>query len=200
MLCIFGFSARQACWSSSGAALISWKLLRRVTGGPTRQPSPQAVPWLIAIGGLAWLGQIGLSRGYGLGRFSTMAAMDFARLPAALAIGIAYGLPNPAASIVLARHAPADRRGLFFSIKQTGVPIGVALAGLLMPPGLVTLGWRGSTTRWVRRSWCNAKVIAGVGGSGGREGPDDAMFAADWVQPFDLPKQQDRYSTRIGIR
>lgn len=58
------------------AAAVTWQT-----------PSPQAIPWLIAIGGLAWLGQIGLSRGYGLGRFSTMAAMDFARLPFALAIG-----------------------------------------------------------------------------------------------------------------
>ena len=59
----------------------------------------------------------------------------------AIALGVAYGLPNPAASIVLATHAPADRRGLFFSIKQTGVPIGVGLAGLAVPPLLVLMPW-----------------------------------------------------------
>ena len=50
-------------------------------------PAPAALPWLVVLGALAWIGQVSLSRGYALGRFSSMAAMDFARLPAALAIG-----------------------------------------------------------------------------------------------------------------
>lgn len=50
-------------------------------------PAPDALPWLVVLGALAWIGQVALSRGYALGRFSTMAAMDFARLPAALAVG-----------------------------------------------------------------------------------------------------------------
>jgi MFS family permease len=60
---------------------------------------------------------------------------------AAIAIGIGYGLPNPAASVVLAVHAPPARRGLYFSIKQTGVPIGVGIAGLLVPPLLGAMAW-----------------------------------------------------------
>lgn len=59
-------------------------------------------------------------------------------LPAAVAIGIGYGLPNPAASLILSRHAPPARRGLFFSIKQTGVPVGIGITGLLVP---LLLGW-----------------------------------------------------------
>ncbi|MFZ9407362.1 MAG: MFS transporter, partial [Burkholderiaceae bacterium] len=62
---------------------------------------------------------------------------------AALAIGAGYGLPNPSASMILARHAPPHRRGLFFSIKQTGVPIGVGLAGLSIPALLLWLDWPG---------------------------------------------------------
>lgn len=50
-------------------------------------PPVRELPWLVALGALAWLGQMSLTRGYALGRFSTMAAMDFARLPAALAMG-----------------------------------------------------------------------------------------------------------------
>jgi drug/metabolite transporter (DMT)-like permease len=59
------------------------------------------LPWLLATGALAWLSQVGLTRGYALGRFSAMAAMDFVRLPAALAIGwIAFGeVPDLAAAI-----------------------------------------------------------------------------------------------------
>lgn len=50
-------------------------------------PAPALWPWLLAIGGLAWASQIGLSNGYALGRFSAMAAMDFARLPIAVILG-----------------------------------------------------------------------------------------------------------------
>jgi MFS family permease len=63
---------------------------------------------------------------------------------AALLIGAGYGVPNPAASMVLAAHAPPERRGLFFSIKQTGVPIGVGLAGLVVPPLVGALPWSGA--------------------------------------------------------
>ncbi|MFZ9178009.1 MAG: MFS transporter [Limnohabitans sp.] len=64
--------------------------------------------------------------------------------PAALCIGFGYGLANPAATSVLARHVPAQSSGLFFSMKQAGVPLGVALAGLSMPLGLRGLGWQPS--------------------------------------------------------
>ena len=60
---------------------------------------------------------------------------------AALAIGAGYGLPNPSASMILAHHAPPHRRGLFFSIKQTGVPIGVGIAGISIPALLLGLEW-----------------------------------------------------------
>lgn len=63
-------------------------------------------------------------------------------LAAAVLIGIGYGLVNPAAAAVLTHHAPAHARGLHFSIKQTGVPLGVALAGVAMPAALALLGWR----------------------------------------------------------
>ena len=51
-------------------------------------------------------------------------------VPAALCIGFGYGLSNPSAAAVLARHVPAQSSGLFFSMKQAGVPLGVAVAGL----------------------------------------------------------------------
>jgi MFS family permease len=65
-----------------------------------------------------------------------------ALLTSAVAIGVGYGLVNPAAAAVISHHAPTHARGLFFSLKQTGVPVGVALAGLLMPLGLAWLDWQ----------------------------------------------------------
>jgi MFS family permease len=73
---------------------------------------------------------------------SAASALATVLLLAAAAIGVGYGLVNPASAAVLSHHAPAQSRGLFFSIKQTGVPLGVALAGLLMPAGLVVLDWQ----------------------------------------------------------
>ncbi len=65
-------------------------------------------------------------------------------LAAAITVGVGYGIVNPASTALLGQHAPLARRGLYFSIKQTGVPLGVALAGLTMPWGLHALGWRPS--------------------------------------------------------
>jgi len=60
----------------------------------------------------------------------------------AIVLGCGYGPITPASSHVLARTASPARLGLTFSIKQTGVPAGAALAGLMMPPLAVAVGWR----------------------------------------------------------
>jgi MFS family permease len=59
-------------------------------------------------------------------------------------IGISYGLTNPAASQILNRLTPSHRRGLVFSIKQTGVPLGGVLAGLALPGIAILFGWQGA--------------------------------------------------------
>ena len=51
----------------------------------------------------------------------------------AVLIGFGYGPITPASSAILARTTPAHRFALVFSIKQTGVPLGGAFAGLLVP-------------------------------------------------------------------
>jgi len=57
-------------------------------------------------------------------------------------IGLGYGLTNPAASQVLALLAPAAARNRVFAVKQTGVPIGGALAGLVLPSLALAFGWQ----------------------------------------------------------
>ncbi|AVI62246.1 hypothetical protein BB497_05755 [Halomonas sp. GFAJ-1] len=56
--------------------------------------------------------------------------------------GLGYGLTNPAASLLLVRFTPSQHRGLIFSIKQTGVPLGGVIAGATAPLIAVTLGWQ----------------------------------------------------------
>ncbi len=48
-------------------------------------------------------------------------------------IGLGYGPITPASSHILARTAHPSRMALTFSIKQTGVPAGAALAGAVLP-------------------------------------------------------------------
>ncbi len=98
--------------------------------------------WVIRIGAVR-LSQIAMLA-CACGTAATVAGLPVLLGVAALIIGAGYGMINPAASSLLARHAPPANRSLFFSIKQTGVPLGVALAGLLFPWGLHTIGWRPS--------------------------------------------------------
>lgn len=61
---------------------------------------------------------------------------------AALVTGLGYGPITPASSQLLQRTAPPARMALTFSIKQTGVPAGVALSGAILPGIALALGWR----------------------------------------------------------
>ena len=63
-------------------------------------------------------------------------------VPASLSIGIGYGAMTPSASHILIRFTPAHRRNVVFSFKQSGVPLGGAIAALLMPVIAVTAGWQ----------------------------------------------------------
>ena len=72
---------------------------------------------------------------------------------AALVMGLGYGPITPASSDVLARTAPRSRMSLVFSIKQTGVPAGTALAGAVLPALALAIGWRGALV---------AAAIAGI--------------------------------------
>jgi len=61
---------------------------------------------------------------------------------AAVLIGFGYGPITPASSQVLARTTPPAQMALMFSIKQTGVPAGTALAGAVLPAIALLFGWR----------------------------------------------------------
>ncbi|MFN8185527.1 MAG: MFS transporter [Gaiellales bacterium] len=62
-------------------------------------------------------------------------------MAAVLVAGLAYGGINPPTNVVIAGQL-AQRLGLFMSIKQTGVPIGGFLAGLVLPSVAIAAGWR----------------------------------------------------------
>ena len=68
---------------------------------------------------------------------------SFAAMAAgALLIGIGYGPVTPASSHLLSRTTPVHRMSLVFSVKQTGVPVGGALAGAIVPSLQLAAGWQ----------------------------------------------------------
>ena len=60
----------------------------------------------------------------------------------AAVIGVGYGLGVPSASHLLARHTAPSQRGLVFSIKQSGVPVGGLVAGMTLPAVALAADWR----------------------------------------------------------
>lgn len=102
------------------SSLIAPRLVRRYGPGRASQMS---------------LGLLGLG-------LATAAVPSFATMVLAVGLmGLAYGVPNPAASHMLNRHVPPRNRNLLFSIKQSGVPLGGLLAGLLVVPLAGTVNW-----------------------------------------------------------
>lgn len=79
----------------------------------------------------------------------------------ALLSGLGYGPITPASSQMLSRTTDARHFALVFSIKQTGVPLGGVIAGLMVPP-LVT--------------WAEAATL-GPGGGGAVNGAPAALWA-----------------------
>ena len=60
----------------------------------------------------------------------------------AVGLGLCYGSVNPASTHILARVTPERFRPVYFSIKQAGMPMGAALAGLLLPLIVAAYDWR----------------------------------------------------------
>ncbi|MFO1190245.1 MAG: MFS transporter [Alphaproteobacteria bacterium] len=60
----------------------------------------------------------------------------------AIVLGIGYGPPSPASTHILAKFTPPQHANFVFSIKQIGVPLGGALAGLIVPPLVLAHGWQ----------------------------------------------------------
>lgn len=72
------------------------------------------------------------------------AAHPLAVLAGAVAIGCGYGPVTPASSALLVERTPPRVRNLVMSIRQTGVPVGGAIAGATVPALMLAVSWRGA--------------------------------------------------------
>jgi MFS family permease len=62
----------------------------------------------------------------------------------AVLLGLAYGATAPASTHLLVPNTPPRVFNLVMSIRQVGVPLGGVLAGLIVPPLSLAIGWRGA--------------------------------------------------------
>jgi len=142
--------------SFSSLALVALPVLSPALGGVPRLSAAGIGLYLVCayagaiVGSLSagacverW-GAIRVSR-YAL-KLSALGLMIAAWWPAAMPlaaflIGGGYGPITPASSHLLIQSTPPERRSFVFSVKQTGVPLGVALTGLIVPPMAPVFDW-----------------------------------------------------------
>lgn len=93
-------------------------------------------------------GAIGISQACLLLCAVGLATLSISSLPmiasGAFLMGLGYGPVTPASSHLLVRVSPRSMRSTIFSIKQTGVPLGGALAGAIVPGLVLLCGWQRS--------------------------------------------------------
>jgi MFS family permease len=97
--------------------------------GPIRVSQAGLLLCLVGLAAAAWAGEA---------RAGALPAV----IIGALILGLGYGPATPASSVILARAAPPHMLALTFSIKQTGVPLGTAIAGAAVPALVLALGWQ----------------------------------------------------------
>lgn len=61
---------------------------------------------------------------------------------AAVVLGLGYGAAAPASTHLLVPQTPRPVFNLVMSLRQIGVPLGGVLAALILPPLVLTVGWR----------------------------------------------------------
>lgn len=98
--------------------------------------------------------QVGmLFLGGGLGICATGSLAAF--VPGALCSGLGQAVSTPSSSHILGRYAPPRLAPLIFSLKQTGVPAGLMLGGILAPALVERVGWQATLL-------CIAAICAGT--------------------------------------
>jgi MFS family permease len=108
----------------------------------------------------------------------------------AVCIGFAYAVTAPAGSQILSRHTPRRLWGTLFSIRQSGVPIGGAVAGLVGAGLAAAVDWRVGLAALAALSLICACLLAAApaqfrdGASGARFRIQALFDPANAIRPF----------------
>ena len=80
----------------------------------------------------------------GIGLTCAASGLLWPFLITAVALTMGTASATPASSQILARVTPSKHAPMVFSAKQTAVPFGIMIAGLLLPFFVIHLGWQGA--------------------------------------------------------
>jgi MFS family permease len=129
--------------------------------GPALGVSPSHVGYYIAVvylgsmigsvTGGGWVARFGAIRVSQIGLALCLAGLALgasAFVPlvilGGLFVGLGYGPTTPASSHILVRASTPRLIAIVFSLKQTGVPAGGAIAGAVVPVLVLGIGWQGA--------------------------------------------------------
>jgi hypothetical protein len=107
----------------------------------------------------------------------------------ALLVGLGLAPNTPAGSQVLMRTAPARHRTLVFSIKQAGVPLGGAIAGLVIAPLVLGFGFTGAIWALVAVILLSALLVQPFQRElDAEKGPQNRAWARLFLSPSSLAR------------
>lgn len=93
------------------------------------------------LGGRKGIALLFISAGLGLLGLAVTSSYWWMLVPVAIA-ALAQAFGNPATNKLIATHTSPGRRGIVTGIKQSGVQVGIFVAGLTMPAVAAAWGWR----------------------------------------------------------
>lgn len=151
--------------------------------------------WFLACGGVM-LGHFGPIRTLQFGLVSVSVGLAILSQPViwiglvgALLVGLGLAPNTPAGSQILMRAAPPEHRTLVFSIKQAGVPLGGAFAGLAVAPLVLAFGFIGAVSAIVALVLlCTVSVQAFRQRLDAERGPQNLAWARLFLSPSSLAR------------
>ncbi|MCO5089965.1 MFS transporter [Bosea sp. (in: a-proteobacteria)] len=151
--------------------------------------------WFLACGN-PMLDHYGPARALQIGLFSIAAGLVLLSQPfsllglaGALLVGLGLAPNTPAGSQILMRTAPPAHRTLVFSIKQAGVPLGGAIAGVVVAPMVLGLGFAGTIWAMTAIVLASAMLVRAFRASLDLEkGPRNPAWARMFLSPSSLTR------------
>ena len=111
-------------------------------------------------------------------------------------VGLGYGPITPASSQMLSRTTDARHYALVFSIKQTGVPLGGVIAGLMVPPLALYGGAMGAL--WGVAALCALAAFSAAPLAGELDRERDA--GSPWPRPAQMLEPVRFVATHAVLR
>lgn len=140
--------SRTQLGSLSTIAFASAALVSAAAGSSVDKRSPRTGMWIL-LGGAT------------LGLLIAAVAPLYAVVVAAVVVsGGAQALSNPITNRLVTLYTPAPRRGTVMGLKQSGVQLAQAVAGLALPTIALLVGWRWATAAAALHAVLGAALVA----------------------------------------